>query len=153
MELGFHDLKMTPKGKKFMAELNWLANRDMHVGFQRGKAVYEDGTDVVDVAMFNEYGTSRIPARPFMRQTFEKHKTEYVIACEDIFTAMIKGQKVESEIRKFGKKVKQDIVDEIEGGDFVPNAPSTVRKKGFNKPLYETGLMEKSISYYTKKRK
>ena len=153
MELGFHDLKMTPSGKKFMAELNWLANRDIHVGFKRGVGVYEDGTDVVDVAMFNEYGTSKIPARPFLRQSFERHKTEYVLECEKIYTYMIKGNKISGEIRKFGQKVKQDIVDEIERGEFVPNAPSTVRKKGFNKPLYETGLMEKSISYYTEKRK
>ena len=153
MELGFHDLKMTPSGKMFMAELNWLANRDIHVGFQRGKGVYEDGTDVADVAMYNEYGTSRIPSRPFLRQSFERHKTEYVLECERIYTSMIQGKKVEGEIRKFGNKVKRDIVDEIERGEFVPNAPSTVAKKGFNKPLYETGLMEKSISYYTEKRK
>lgn len=153
MDIAFHDLKMSPKGAKFMAELNWLANRDIHVGFQRGQHKYEDGTDVVDVAMFNEYGTSKIPSRPFMRQSFERHKTEYVLECENIYNMMFNGGNVQRAIRKFGEKVKQDIVDEIERGEFVPNAPSTVRKKGFNKPLYETGLMEKSLSYYTEKRK
>ena len=153
MQLNFHDLKMSTKGAKFMAELNWLADRDMHVGFQRGKGVYEDGTDVADVAMFNEFGTSKIPARPFMEQSFKRHEQEYVEECENIFNAMIKGQDTASLIRRFGQKVKQDIVDEIELGEFVPNAPSTVAKKGFNKPLYETGLMEKSITYYTEKRK
>ncbi|MBE6725088.1 MAG: hypothetical protein E7576_07865 [Ruminococcaceae bacterium] len=151
MSIGFHDLKMSPKGAKFMAELNWLANRTIHVGFQRGKGVYENGADVADVAMYNEFGTSKIPPRPFMEQSFKRHEVEYVEECENIFNAMIKGQKTDSLIRKFGAKVKQDIVDEIELGQFVPNAPSTVAKKGFNKPLYETGLMEKSISYYTEK--
>lgn len=153
MQLAFHDLKMSPKGAKFMAELNWLADRDIHVGFQRGKGVYEDGTDVADVAKMNEFGTSTIPARPFMEQSFTRHEQEYVEECEEIFTAMIKGQDVKSRIRRFGNKVKRDIVDEIERGEFVPNAPKTVAKKGFDKPLYETGLMEKSISYYTEKRK
>lgn len=153
MELGFHDLKLSPKGAKFMAELNWLANRDIHVGFQRGKAKYEDGTDVLDVAMYNEFGTSKIPARPFMQQSFDRHKTEYVEECETIFNAMIKGQDTVAMIRQFGMKVKQDIQDEIERGEFVPNAPATVAKKGFNKPLYETGLMKKSVVYYTEKKK
>lgn len=153
MQLGFHGLKMSPKGAKFMAELNWLADRDIHVGFQRGKGVYENGADVADVAMYNEFGTSKIPPRPFMEQSFKRHEQEYVEKSEEIFGAMIKGQEVKPLIRKFGEKVKKDIVDEIEKGEFVPNAPSTVAKKGFNKPLYETGLMEKSISYYTEKRK
>lgn len=153
MQLGFHGLKMSPKGAKFMAELNWLADRDIHVGFQRGKGVYENGADVADVAMYNEFGTSKIPPRPFMEQSFKRHEQEYVEESEEIFGAMIKGQEVKPLIRKFGEKVKKDIVDEIEKGEFVPNAPSTVAKKGFNKPLYETGLMEKSISYYTEKRK
>ena len=153
MELAFHNLKMTPTGKKFMAELNWLAKRDIHVGFKRGVGVYEDGTDVVDVAMYNEYGTSRIPSRPFMRQSFEQHKTEYILECERIYTKMIKGQKIQGDIKKFGYKVKDDIYREINLGAFVPNAPSTIHKKGFNKPLYETGLLGKSIVYETKKRK
>ena len=153
MQLGFHGLKMSPKGAKFMAELSWLADRDIHVGFQRGKGVYENGADVADVAMYNEFGTSKIPPRPFMEQSFKRHEQEYVEESEEIFGAMIKGQEVKPLIRKFGEKVKKDIVDEIEKGEFVPNAPSTVAKKGFNKPLYETGLMEKSISYYTEKRK
>lgn len=151
MQLAFHDLKMSPKGAKFMSELNWLADRTIHVGFQRGKGVYEDGTDAADVAMYNEFGTSTIPARPFMEQSFERHKQEYIEECERIYTKMVKGGDVSGEIRKFGNKVKRDIVDEIERGEFVPNAPSTVAKKGFNKPLYETGLMEKSVSYYTEK--
>lgn len=153
MKLGFHDLKMSPKGAKFMAELNWIADRNLHVGFQRGKGVYENGADVADVAMYNEFGTSKIPARPFMEQSFKRHEQEYVEECENIFNAMIKGQKTDALIRKFGKKVKQDIVDEIELGQFVPNAPKTVAKKGFNKPLFETGLLEMSVSYYTEKRK
>lgn len=153
MQLGFHDLKMSPKGAKFMAELNWLADRKIHVGFQRGKGVYENGADVADVAMYNEFGTSKIPPRPFMEQSFKRHEQEYVEECENIFNAMVKGQKTSGLIRIFGQKVKKDIVDEIERGEFVPNAPSTVAKKGFNKPLYETGLLEKSISYYTEKEK
>ena len=93
MQLGFHGLKMSPKGAKFMAELNWLADRDIHVGFQRGKGVYENGADVADVAMYNEFGTSKIPPRPFMEQSFKRHEQEYVEESEAIFGAMIKGRK------------------------------------------------------------
>ena len=30
----------------------------------------------------------------------------------------------------------------IEGGDFTPNAPSTIRAKGHNRPLINTGLKD-----------
>ena len=33
------------------------------------------------------------------------------------------------------------------GGDLQPNAPSTIAKKGYDKPLYETGELQKNLSY------
>ena len=40
----------------------------------------------------------------------------------------------------------------IKGGtELQHNAPATVKKKGFDKPLFETGLMIKNISYEVEK--
>ena len=32
-------------------------------------------------------------------------------------------------------------------GEFVPNAPSTIRKKGSDKPLIDTGQLRQGVSY------
>ena len=38
---------------------------------------YPDGTPVAAVAAFNEFGTDRIPPRPFMRQTIAKNQAAW----------------------------------------------------------------------------
>lgn len=152
MKLAFDDVKLNSTGKKFMAELEWLGNRDIYVGYIKGEHSYPDGTDVADVAIYNEFGTSRIPARPFLEQTFRKHKDEYIQSAEEVYGAFVKRKDFKSELKKFGEKCKQDVRDEIDEGDFTPNAPSTIARKGFNHPLYETGLLKSSVVYRTKKR-
>ena len=39
--------------------------------------------------------------------------------------------------------VQAEIVD----GDFEPNAPSTIKKKGSDKPLIDTGKMRQSVNF------
>jgi len=61
------DLKdLTPEGKRYMEQLKRLTELQVHVGFQSGDDPYEDGTDLVSVAAYNEFGSSSTPARPFM---------------------------------------------------------------------------------------
>ena len=38
----------------------------------------------------------------------------------------------------------------IKEGSFVPNAPSTIRKKGSDKPLIDTGRLRQSVNYHIK---
>lgn len=44
-------------------------------------------------------------------------------------------------------EIKFQIVDPTSDASYPRNAPSTVRKKGFDNPLYETGSMAADISY------
>lgn len=39
------------------------------------------------------------------------------------------------------------IQKEIVNGDFVPNSPETIKRKGSDKPLIDTGRMRQSINY------
>ena len=57
--------KMTPDGERFFREVEKLKKLMLRVGYQQGVAQEEDGTDLCDVAMFNELGTARTPSRPF----------------------------------------------------------------------------------------
>ena len=43
--------------------------------------------------------------------------------------------------------IQQEIVD----GNWTPNAPSTIAKKGSDHPLIDTGLMRQSVHYVVKK--
>ena len=150
MAFGFTDL--TPEGKRYFKELEKLMKLEVQVGFQAGEKTYEDGTDLVDVAAYNEYGTSDTPARPFMKQSFENHEDELQKACDRVNQTLNRGGTAEAGLKELGVFVKGLVQDEIVDGGFEPNAPSTIKKKGSDQPLIDTGTMRQSVNYVIKKR-
>ncbi len=149
MAFGFSD--MTPEGKRYFKELKKLAKMEVRVGFQ-GDETYDDGVSVAEIAAFNELGTSDTPARPFMKQSFEKHEKELQAACDQVNKAIIAGRSAEQALDVLGVTAKGIVQEEIADGDFAPNAPSTVKKKGSDKPLIDTGHMRQSVNYVVKRR-
>lgn len=147
----FSGAKLTAEGKKFLDEVNKLTESVIHVGFQAGDGSYDDGTDLVTVAAYNELGTSDTPARPFMKQSFENHEPELQQACAHAFKTVSNGGKAETALNQLGTFAKGLIQDEIVSGSFEPNAPSTIKKKGSSQPLIDTGYMRQSVNFVIKK--
>lgn len=146
---------LTPEGKKYLAELEKLANLEVCVGFQAGEAIYddEDSTDVVDVAAFNEFGSSDTPARPFMKQSFENNENILKKACEEVNSTLSKGGTAQQALNKLGVLCKGLVQNEIVEGGFAPNAESTIKQKGSAQPLIDSGLMRESVNYVVRARK
>lgn len=149
MGFGFTDL--TPAGKKYFAELKKLADMEVAVGFQ-GDETYDDGTTIAEVAAYNELGSSSTPARPFMRQSFEKHGNELQAACEQVNRVLASGGSLEEALNQLGVMAKALIQEQIVNGEFAANAASTIKKKGSDKPLIDTGTMRQSVNYVIRKR-
>lgn len=98
---------------------------------------------VAQVAYWNEYGTATIPARPFFRNTIAEKQDEWAD------NAASRLQQADGDVGKalalIGEDVKDDIVETIQNFREPENAPSTVKKKGFNKPLIDTGDLWQAI--------
>jgi bacteriophage protein of unknown function (DUF646) len=98
---------------------------------------------VAQVAYWNEYGTANIPARPFFRNTIAEKQDEWADNAASIL------QHTDGDVGKalalIGEGVKGDIVETIQNFREPENAPSTVKKKGFNKPLIDTGDLWRAI--------
>jgi hypothetical protein len=89
-----------------------------------------------------------IPARPFMRQTFDKYKEEiYEIGLK--FARLVRDGSIDVKEALFGwgEYYNNLIQSEInEGTNFAENAKSTLKKKGGNKnPLQDKGRLQQSI--------
>lgn len=116
---------------------------------------YEDGLPVAQVARWNEFGTKeRIPQRPFMRTAMMEHEKEWIEKLKTLVQKELDKDKnvdIDKALKKFGELVKGDIQETILNGGFTPNAKSTVKKKGFNQPLVDTGVMISSIQARTDK--
>jgi hypothetical protein len=105
------------------------------------------GMSIAQVARINEFGTATIPARPAMRlaaATFNRDRNEIQAK---IGKKVIEGKITpEQALGQIGLSMEGHIVDSIKNGSWPPNAKSTVKKKGFNAPLRDSGQMMKNVS-------
>lgn len=148
--------KITPAGEKLLKNLNKMKKLQVRVGVQGGKRYKkksrdgkeEEGTDLVDIAIWNELGTGRIPARPFLGQTVDQHGGEIQQISAEMVQKICKGQlDAQSAFKKIGVVTVGYVQDQITNGEFEPNAPMTVQRKGSDHPLIDTGQLRRGISY------
>lgn len=133
------------KVEKILAELAEKMHGSLDVGFLEGATYPDDGMPVAQVAFWNEYGTSRAPARPFFRTTIEEKSDEWA----DRLARAAKHYDYDAPtvLKAMGESIKEDIQTSIIGWTDPRNADSTIAKKGFNKPLIEDGHMRDSVDY------
>lgn len=135
-----------PAGKKLTRLYDEMGKRNIKVGFE--DTGYEDGTTVAQVAVWNEYGTSNSPARPFMRGTIENQTSKIERSCEShLRDAIESGSDAKQCCNAIGSDVKGFMQMEIRNGEYAENAPSTIAKKGSSNPLIDTGRMRQSVVY------
>ena len=139
-------VKVIDKGwDRIQKELKLMDNSSVKVGVM-GDDTAEDGTNLVDVATMNEFGTSRIPARPFMAQAFDTHRRKLLSKAENLKSDIFKGRHgTKSALNELGIVHKGQVQGIFRTGSFAPNAPSTVAKKESSQPLVDTGRLRQSI--------
>lgn len=110
--------------------------------------VHQDaGAEMVLIALSNEFGTSTIPARSFIRATIARNKRRYLDALSKaVMGAVIDGDDFEAALQDLGEGVAQDIRDWMVALDTPPNAPSTIAQKGEDNPLVDSGALQDAIS-------
>ena len=155
-------VKDVDKGwKRVTRKILSLDNKEVSAGVHDDAGNEDNGKPIALVAFWNEYGTSRekdgkkvphIPARPFIRISFDDHNKEWFKEADTQLTAIVNGGKTANgALNAVGRLMKKDIKKII--GDksrLKPNAPATVARKGFNKPLYETGKLKAAIDFKVK---
>lgn len=149
--------RLTPEGKKFYAELKRLKANEVFIGFQHGNSMHDakDGgapVDMADIAMFNELGTSTSPPRPFLRQTVDDNEDKINEFCKRAAKSIAKGSNAETELKKMGAFGVSLVQEKIGNGSFIPNSSTTIKLKGSDKPLIDTGQMRQSVHYVIKRK-
>lgn len=138
-------------GDKLQAALDKIARNlksggTVKVGFLEG-ATYPDGTSVPLVAAINEFGAPSRgqPPRPFFRNMIQAKSGEWPKAVEGLLKANNYDAKRTLELTgaAIAGQLRQSIVDLVD----PPLAPSTVRRKGFSKPLIDTSVMINSVDF------
>lgn len=142
---------------------NFKDRVDIVIGFPMGKASsiqYPDGTPLIDVAVYNNYGTFNedgsvhIPARPFMDIGGFKASVQLKPLIKKLIRAVREGKiPFEQAANILGAKAAAIMKNTIRDLKEPPNAPYTIRKKKSDNPLVDTGLLMQSVTWELRKPK
>ena len=103
---------------------------------------------VAQIGFWNEFGTTRIPERSFMRSTIKDKKKDIVALQKGLLKKIVKGDmEVETGLGLVGEKMSDFIRQKIVDISSPPNTPFTISKKGSSNPLIDTGQLKNSIIY------
>ena len=142
-----------------MKRFKSATSKEIAVGFPKGKsAAYPDGTSLIDVAVDNCFGTSRIPKRDFMTlaQRGIKESTKPIMAAIARMALKPRSQNVqaiENLQEAAGIAGRDQIKKAITDLRDPPNAPATIAKKnGSDNPLIDTEHMRDSVTFVVRNR-
>lgn len=107
------------------------------------------GEDLVEYAAANEFGTEKIPERSFLRAGIDEARRRGDIQRKvaDLLFLVVTGKisPLAALVRLgiFGAEIVKKKIDQ---GPFAALAPSTIRRKGSDVPLIESGRMRRNIT-------
>lgn len=141
-----------------------LQRKVVVVGFledgKGGEQHEADGLTVAQIAAIHEYGatvttasgaTIVIPARSMLRATFDEQREANVKKLRTLADAVLMGRiPLERALNVFGVDMVGQVVTRINVGIPPPNAESTIRRKGSDKPLVDSGQMKQSVQHAVK---
>lgn len=124
----------------------------VEVGYREDER-YPDGESVRAVALAQEFGTPKIPPRPWIRPTLDSRKGRWARA---VATALKGAAKSEAGLRSMWQDRGREIVESLRHGiDKANNPPLSAhtiarrmaRGNSSVKPLVDTGKMRNGLSF------
>jgi len=144
------------KGKS--VEAGWFETNRYKAGKKgNGDEISEKliGQPIAKIARIQEFGATIkrgkksivIPARPFMRLAHSNFMKNRAGIQKKIARDLVSGKiKPEQALGQIGLALEGCIVDSIRNGGWEPNAESTVKNKGFDKPLIDSSQMWQGVT-------
>jgi hypothetical protein len=148
---------------KLINALNQLGRKHVKNGVLTGIGAHPDsesGATVASIAAWNEFGTPHISSRPFMRLSYVAFKKDTAFVIRALRKCLLRNDKRVSGDAKIGDffnvcglRIQQLMLERIDNGIsfFKGGAESTVAAKeekgGSDTPLFDTGILKKSLSF------
>lgn len=140
--------------RKQIAALKAIGEKTVETGwFESDK--YPDGTSTGYIARVVNFGcvvkqngmTIIIPSRPFMPEAYRIFVADRKKLENGLAKKLLEGKITPDQaLNQIGMALEGCIVKSIRDGAWEPNAPSTIAKKGFDKPLIDTAHMWQTVN-------
>lgn len=109
---------------------------------------------LLQIAVWNEFGTKKAPARPFLRGWFDKEENrqrveKWLVA---LMPSIVSGKRTQAQVLDIiGLKIVGEIQKTMTGAGIPPaNAEATIRKKGSATATVDTGVLRSKITHVVK---
>jgi len=154
---------------QFKHDLRALRGTTITVGIHGDEPDRQDGESNVVIAGVHEFGSSDVPARPFVRPTFDRNRERYRKQLRGAVIAYTrKGMPLRQSLAMVAMGITRDVRNTIRrqgepAGSFVPLSPWTLRRRKLrlrsnggrprnskfrgHKALIDTGQMINSIAW------
>lgn len=142
-------LKSVDKGlAEIIADDRAIAAHGVKFGVQ-ADAGSEDGVSLLDIAIWNEFGTEDIPPRPFMRDFLDKNRSVLDAEMDRVVDQIRGGAQPRAALAMLGEFAQNQQRAHVRAspGWAEPNARSTIRAKGSAVPLIDDSVLVNAIRY------
>ena len=111
-----------------------------------------NGVSIAEYAFYNEFGTTTIPERSFMRTTLDEKGTLIEETFQKLIARALAGKSnLYGALDTLGLFVSGLIQKKITDIREPPNCPATIKRKGSSNPLIDTGAMRQAVSWKVRK--
>ena len=144
---------------KVLKEIEYLTKHQVEIGILAidKSLTGEDGkTTILEYAIYNEFGTIDIPARPFMRNALDSNRNSISRLIKETPNKVFKGELSGKEaLMIIGETIRGMIILSIQDAKnwATPNSTKTLKiktskgKKENTKPLIDAGYLITAIRY------
>lgn len=142
------DLQPRAVIKELQENIKGLTSKaSLKVGFFESSK-YDNGIYVAEVARDNEYGTLKIPPRPFFRNATDENTKKWV---DFLGRDLVNTNDAGISYNRLGEIARGDIVKSINQTNSPANSPLTIKAKGSSKPLIDTGFLRANVTFKVEK--
>lgn len=128
-----------------------ISQKNAYIGVIGNNAGREGELNNAQMMAIHEFGTEHIPERAPIRNTMAKNGEDYGTKFEKAIEKVLEGKSdADLILNRIGAQVAGDIVGEIQSGVEPALSPQTIKRKGSDRPLIDTGALVQSISYEVK---
>lgn len=141
--------------KELLKRLESMKNFDLLVGVPQEEAEREDNEITNAQLMFIHSEGSpvhNIPPRPVIDITLKEEKGKINEKFKKALNIVLGGGSPRVELEKLGIYVVNKIKAKFGSEDLAPLKPATIKAKGSDRPLIDTGQLRNSITYIVRKK-
>lgn len=131
--------------RQLLERLKSAKEKAVYVGFPAEfdeKVEGAESFNLASLAAVLEFGNEHIPSRPFLRQTLAENQEKYIGFFRQWFE---QGVPIPQIYERLAVMAQGDVQLNIVKGNWVANAPQTIKRKKSSKPLIDTGKLRQSV--------